>query len=151
MTEIQPFMIEDAKIVFRNFSGREGMYNREGDRNFCAILDEATAEQMSADGWNIKTLKEKEEGDGDVPYIQVSVGYKLKPPRVTLISSKGRVPLDEEAVGMLDMVEIEKVDFIARPYEWSTNGKTGIKAYLQTMFVTIREDALERRYAGLDT
>jgi hypothetical protein len=33
-----------------------------------------------------------------------------------------------------------------RPYAWDVNGKTGVKAYLKTLFVTIDEDALELKY-----
>ncbi len=68
-------VMEDAHIVFRNFAGKEGMYNAEGDRNFCILLDTELAEQMLADGWNIKNLRAREEGDPDQPYIQVSLKY----------------------------------------------------------------------------
>lgn len=145
--EVLTFQVDDAQLIFRNFAGKEGKYNREGDRNFSVILDQESAERMAADGWNVKSLPPREEGDAETPYIQVGVGYKVRPPRIVLISSKGRTNLDEDGVEVLDWVSIGKVDLIARAYPWAVGDKTGIKAYLQTMFVTIEEDELERRYA----
>lgn len=142
--------IEDARIVFRNFSGKEGQYNREGDRNFAVILEDELAEQMAADGWNVKYLKPREEDDSPTPYVQVKVKYgKARPPRVVLITSRGRTQLDEDTIMILDWADIELVDLIIRPYEWDVNGRTGITAYLQTIFITIAEDELERKYADV--
>lgn len=150
MTEVLTFQVDDAQIIFRNFAGKEDRYNREGDRNFSVVLDEENAQRMLGDGWNVKYLAAREEGDADTPYIQVAVGYKNRPPRIVLISSAGRTNLDEGSVETLDWVSIRKADLIARAYQWEVNGKGGIKAYLQTMFVTIEEDELERRYAQRD-
>lgn len=140
-------MIEDGRIIFRNFAGKEGQYNREGDRNFCVLLDTPTAILMSEDGWNIKTLKAREEGEPDQAYVQVSVSYKAKPPLVVLITSKGRTTLPEDMVEALDWVDIAMVDLIINPYEWAVSGKTGIKAYLASIYITIAEDALMLKYA----
>lgn len=30
--------VENARIIFRNFSGEERMYNKKGDRNFTLVL-----------------------------------------------------------------------------------------------------------------
>lgn len=143
-------VMEDVRIIFRNFAGREGMYNREGDRNFAVLLDDHIAEQMAKDGWNVKWLKPREEGDAEQAYLQVSVNFKGKPPRVTMITSRGRTTLGEDEVELLDWADIANTDLIIRPYEWAVNGKTGIKAYLQSIFVTIEEDALELKYADVD-
>lgn len=141
------FMIEDARILFRNFSGREDKYNREGDRNFAVVLPVDVAEQMLQDGWNVRYLEPREEGDEPTAYISVSVNFNNRPPRVVLLTSTTRTQLDEKSVEVLDWSDIKTADLIARGYDWNVNGKSGTKAYLQSLFVTIEEDALERKYA----
>ena len=148
-------MMENAKILFRNFAGREGLYNSEGDRNFCLLLDDETGRQLAEDGWSVKTLKARDEEDEPQPYIQVSVKYRgrngntVRPPTIVMITSKGRTSLSEAECELLDWVEIKNVDLIIRPFQWAVNGKTGIKAYLKSIYITIQEDALQMKYADV--
>ena len=143
-------MMEGVRIVFRNFAGKEGQYNREGDRNFAVLLEDDIAQKMAEDGWNVKWLKPREEGDKEQAYLTVSVNFKGRPPRVVMITSRGRTNLGEDEVSLLDWADISNVDLIVRPYEWVVNGKGGIKAYLQSIYVTIEEDELELKYADMD-
>jgi hypothetical protein len=147
-------LMEGVRIIFRNFEGKEGQYNRAGDRNFAVLLDAGVAEAMATDGWNVKWLKPREdaeEGDEPQAYLQVTANFdKGRPPRVVMITSRGRTNLDEHTVEMLDWADIQNTDMIVRPYEWSVNGKTGVKAYLQSIYVTVEEDDLERKYAEMD-
>ena len=145
-------VMENVRIIFRNFAGKEGQYNREGDRNFAVLLDERTAKMMAEDDWNVKWLRPRSEEEEEAPqaYLPVSVNFKGRPPRIVLITSRGRENLDESQVHMLDWVDIINVDLIVRPYEWTVNQKTGIKAYLQSIYVTIEEDALEIKYSELN-
>ena len=148
-TETKTFMIEGAQIIFRNFEGKEGQYNRKGDRNFAVIIpDEKTAKQMLKDGWNVKYLEAREEGDENTPYISVTVSYKNRPPRIVMLTTNARTNLTEDTVEILDWAEIANADLICNAYEWDVNGKTGVKAYLKSLFITIEEDALERKYAA---
>lgn len=143
-------LIEDAKLIFKNFSGKEGQYNREGNPEFSVLLDEEIAATLAEDGWNVKWLKPREgEEEPETPqaYLPVAIGYKVRPPRIVLITSRGRENLDKDQLEMLDWAEIINVDMIVNPSPWEVNGKTGIKAYLQSMYVTIEEDPLERKYA----
>jgi len=140
--------IEGARIIFRNFEGKEGQYNAKGDRNFTVVIDDQrVAEQMMLDGWNVKVKEGREEGDPPEMHLSVAVSYKHRPPRIVTVTSSGRTNLDETTVEILDWADISNVDLIINAYEWDVNGKQGIKAYLKTMFVTIDEDDLERKYA----
>ena len=142
--------VENAHIVFRNFAGKESKFNPAGKRNFCLLLDPDSAEELRDQGWNVKALAPREAGDNPQPYIQVAVAFENYPPNVFLISGGKKTKLDEETVSVLDYAEIENVDLIINPSRWEVSGKSGIKAYLKTMYVTIVENEFEKKYKDLE-
>lgn len=147
--QLEPVVMEGRRILFRNFSGEEGQFNAAGKRNFNVLLEEDEAQRMIADGWNVKYLRAKEEGDVDQPRLEVAVNFGRRPPRIVLITSKGKTPLGEAEVNLLDWADIINVDLIVRPYHWEVGDKTGVKAYLNSIYVTIREDELELKYSDM--
>lgn len=139
--------------MFRNFQGREGPYNKPGDMSFCVVLDPDTAMKMLEDGWNVKYLKPQEEDEGEVgtPYINVAVKFDKYPPKVFMLTDTARTRLDGDTVTVLDWADIRNADLIARGSDWVNGDKSGTKAYLQSLFVTVEEDALEKKYGINDS
>ena len=147
-------LMEGVRIIFKNFAGKETKYNKEGTRNFAVLIDEQVAETLAADEWHVKWLKPREDAEDDEPpqaYLPVTIRFDVFPPRVVLITSRGRTHLDDDSIEMLDWANIINIDLIVRPYPWGPiNGKSGVKAYVQSMYVTIEEDELEMKYSELE-
>lgn len=153
MSNVGTITIENTRLAYRNFTGKESTYNREGDRNTCVVIpDPEVAQLLQQDGWNVKYFKDDEEGNPGEPYIQAKLNYsKGRPPKVTLLTDRGgRTHLGEDEVDILDWADVITVDVILRPYEWARNGSTGISAYVQTMYVTIEENELDAKYSDVN-
>lgn len=133
--------IDDARIVYRNFSGAESKFNRKGDRNFALVIpDEATADDLRAEGWNIKVKPPRDADDTPFMYLPVKIKFTERGPKVYLISGGNTTVLDEETVDLLDDIDILSVDMDIRPYDWEMGGKEGRTAYLQCIRVTQQVD-----------
>lgn len=141
-------IITGARMIYRNFQGRETDYNKEGNRNFCVIIDNPeAADALYQQGWNIRVKAPKDEDGDPVHYIPVAVSFDRKPPSVHLITSSSDTVLDENTIETLDYADIAWVDMTIRPAPWQRKDKTGIKAYLKTLYVTIEEDEFADKYA----
>lgn len=143
-------VLEDVRIIFRNFSGEERQMNKKGDRNFCVVLSSEQSDKLVDSGWNVRVREPREQGDDPLYYLPVAVGFNAYPPKIVLITSRGQTYMDEENISLLDWADILQVDLIVRAYDWEVSGNSGRKAYLKSMYVTIEEDELELKYNRMD-
>ena len=132
----------NARIVFRNFTGRAGRFNAEGIRSFSVVIeDEEFAHQLEHDGWNVKWPKPREDGETLAPTLPVAVSFDPYPPRIKQVQEGGgEVWLDASNVFTLDDAEIITCSMVIRPYNYEVNGSTGVKAYLKDMKVEVARD-----------
>lgn len=142
--------IEGTRLVFRNFAGEKGKFNKNGQREFGAVLPRELALQMKEDGWNVKQFRARED-DVEEPdfYILIKIGENNYPPKLVMINSRGRVDIPVGEADILDWVTIAKADLIINPYHWERDGDSGISAYLRSLYITVDEDELERKYADV--
>lgn len=148
----EEIVLENIEIKFRNFEGREQPFNPKGKRNFAIVVkDQEMADIFASYNLPTKTTEVKIDDDGDERGGETILKVKVnldneRPPALWLITERGRTRLDEETAPMLDFCDIVNVDVVITPYNWNYNGSTGRNAYLKSIYVTINEDPLERKY-----
>ena len=147
---VENITIENARIVYRNLSGKPDKFNSKGGkRTFSVVIDDPKfAEELEKEGWRIKQFKPRDEDDSEPGhFLQVKVLYSERSnPHIYLCTKKSKTMLNEETVGSLDYAEISSVDIVIRPYEYDVNGNQGISAYVKTMYVNVVEDEFADKY-----
>ena len=147
---IENIKIENARIVFRNLSGKPDKFNPQGGkRSFSVVIEDSEfANELKREGWNIKQFNPSPDSDEEpAHFISVKVSYNNIPPHIYLCTSKNKTLLNEDTVGQLDYAEISNVDIVITPYQYKMNdGRSGISAYVKTMYVTVVEDEFASKY-----
>lgn len=137
-------ILRDVHLIYRNFEGRKGRYNTEGDRNFCILIDsQELADRLYDEGWNVKERPPREEGDEPLRFLKVKVRFNsMYPPKLYICTKKNKTLLKESQVHELDHDEFEKVDLSISPYD-----RDGMRsAYLREAYFTVVEDELAEEY-----
>lgn len=145
--------IDDAKLIFRNFSGEANKFNREGDRNFAIIIeDRETADALANEGWNVKIKPPRDTDEEPFMYMSVKVKFNGRGPHIHLTTNDVTNKLDEDSICCLDHIYIAKADMDIAPFDWDVNGKTGRAAYLRSMHVVQEvEDRFAERFNQNDS
>lgn len=147
--------VDNARIIWPNFSGRKEKYNRNGNREFnLVIANQEIADAMVNDkneygvGWNVKVRPPRDEDDSPLLFMKVSVKFNSRGPAVYLKTGKKTNRLNENTIGMLDDIDIASVDLDIRPYDGRMDDGTPFRsAYLQSIWVTQNVDRFAARYA----
>ena len=151
----EPIVIENAKIMYRNFAGAKQRYNASGSRSFDVVVeDERQAQLLMNDGWNLKPFKPRPDDEEETfrgYHLPVKVKFDgAQPPKIIMITNKKAVILTEETVSLLDSADILKCDMVIRPYNWVLDdGSHGVKAYLKTLYATIQVDPFFEKYSDI--
>ena len=151
MANVNNINIEGAMIIWKNFSGERDKFN-PGKRGFSVVIDDTVmADELRQEGWNVKDRPLQEGADDSEQEWTLPVKLNMnRYTQVWLIVGNHKTLLDEDTVSQLDVVDIVNCDISIRPYEWEMNGRTGITAYVDSMYVTIRENKFAEKYSDLD-
>lgn len=139
--------VQLGRGTFRNFSGTKTKYNKTGKRLISLFLDDATADQLKNEGWNIKYYIPKVDGEEEprepIPFLEAELRYDNYPPEVTLEMSGNKQVLEEDDLVnlKLDTADIIDVDVRLSPYTWiNDDGESKIKAYVDRLRIRMEDD-----------
>ena len=133
-------LVDDAKIIYKNFAGRGSDYNKEGDRNFSLVIPQEFVEGLLADGWNVK--EKVSQSTGEKFYVMpVTVRYFDENGDgcdAVMKANGSKIILNPDTIGQLDRADIVRCDMDIRPYFWKYGNKSGKSAQLEVISVEIR-------------
>lgn len=156
MKNTELIVLEDVRMLpgqFRNFKGemrrnaKGKVVNNEGDRNFTIELSLDQAEKFRDMGFTVNTLPGRDDFEEPTYIMKIKVSYRFKAPKVVVCVGRTKTLLSEETISELDWADVESVDVTFTKSHWTQPDREGETAYLNSMWVTLMDDPLERKYA----
>ena len=77
---VNTYTIKNARLLFRNFAGEKDRFGNTA-RTFCVILPDDAVDDFRTEGFNIKTLKPRDDTEEPLPYIKVKSTSEVVRPR----------------------------------------------------------------------
>lgn len=139
--------IENANIkwAWSHFDGRDPM-SGDGNYNFVVVLDETQAKQLLEDGWNVKQNDPYEDGDDPEYTLTIKISYKIDPPRIFFLKNGRKFRVGEDDLADIRRDSTEQIDVIFKPSFWEKPPRSGITAYVEEMYVQVRQSRFGQKY-----
>lgn len=141
--------INDARIIYRDFSGRNTRFS-DGKRSFSILIDDdGIADALEKAGYPVKRpdpSKVRDDGSALPTHMKVKVRYSSYGPDIYLVTNGIMNKVPEESVDDLDRIRILSADLDIRAYDYDYNGRKGRAAYLNAMRVYQQVDRFMEEY-----
>lgn len=151
MARIPDINIEKGQIAYSNFSGSPTQYNPDGgSRTVTFVIPEEMVDDLLNEGWKIR---EQKFDDGtsrhllDATFLFRTRNGQLRDPKIFIVRDNNTlIHVTEETVDALDRADITSVDAVLAASYWEYAGRSGIKAYINSMYITIKENPIDAKY-----
>jgi hypothetical protein len=147
------YVLNNTRFIFRpNFAGdpSKDKFGSATRKATIVIPDKALADEMTANGINVKVLEPRDATEEPVYFVTIIANFNSRvAPKMYLVSNGGEpVLLDEDTVGEIDNSYVTNVNASLNPWFNENTGKTSL--YIRTMYVEleVEDDPFAGMYKG---
>lgn len=151
MARVNDINITDGEIAYSNFSGRPTQFNPDGGvRTVTFVIPYDAADQLIADGWKIR--EQQIDDEGHIRYLlEAKFTFRTRngqprDPKIFIVRNDRLVHMTEETIDTLDRADILSVDAVLGASYWEWGGRSGITAYINSMYITIKDNPVDEKY-----
>jgi len=155
------FEFPHCRLMYRNFEGRPTRVNPNGGKRACSIRLDEEAALILRDQFGLYVKQNEVRSEGEQPDWHMPIEARYDPkfavrdPKIVLITTatNGRpvqTLLTEATIGIIDHSDITDCNVTVRVRNWNVMDKSGCKAYLRAMDITVYQDAVEQRIANMN-